>query len=152
MITALQDPYLKALQALTERYGSEKAMLCVHDLNPDGKEWRFEIRSRNPKAAPLSGNIYEGGLVLLNAGRTMMEVQPDHGYGDPQQIIDIEEICDAVLQGNFSELVISAGEHTLYTCGVFCLKTRPLKSTRTQLSWRWFLHKSRSVHQYEPYK
>jgi hypothetical protein len=152
MITAAGDPYVKALQILAERFGSEKAMLCVHDISPDNKEWRFEIRSRNPNAATLSGNIYESGLVLLNAGRSSLEVQPDLGYGDAKQIADIAEICEAVLQGDFSEVVISSGEHTLYTCGIFRLRTRPLKSTRTQLSWRWLLRRSRSVYQYEPYK
>jgi hypothetical protein len=152
MITAIQDPYVKALQALTERFKPEIAILYFRDLGSNKKEWSFEIRPHNLKAATLSGNIYESGLVLLNVACTSMEIQPDHGYGDTQQIADIEEICEAVFHGDFSESVISSGEHILYACGTFRLKSRPLKSSRTQLSWRWLLlsHKSHST-QYEPY-
>ncbi|MBZ5507760.1 MAG: hypothetical protein LAO78_20045 [Acidobacteriia bacterium] len=151
MITAVQDPYVKALQALAGRLGPEKATLYILDISSKKKGLHFEIRSRNPRAARVSGNIFEGGLVLLNAGHTSLEVHPKQGYGDARQIGEIEEMCEAVLRGNFSEVVISSNEHTLYTCGVFLLKTRPFKSTRTQLSWRWLLRKARSVHQYEPY-
>jgi len=144
-------PYAIALRSLIEKHGPDKATLQAHSRNSKPQEWLFEIQSRNPGTAPLSILVFGNGDALLCAGFTQTEVWTKHGYGDPQQISDIVEMCEAVLCGRFEEVVISSGEFTLYTSGTFHLKGRPLKSTRTQMNWRWLKKKSRSIHRYEPY-
>jgi hypothetical protein len=151
MMNDTGDPYVSALRHLTEKYGPERVLLLIDKADSAETEWHFAIQSRNPHAAPISGHVHASGLMLLNAGFTSLEILAERCYGDAKHVADFLEICEAVLEGKFEEVVISSGEHTLHTSGTFHLKPRPFISSRTQLSWRWLSSKSRRVHRYEPY-
>ena len=150
MTTEAVDPYMGALRALMEAYGPTKAALSAERRDSEGIVWHFTVQSQNPRAASLGVWVDRNGLILLSAGFTSFEMWAGH-YGDAQQIVDLVEVCEAVLKGEFEELVISSGEHILYTRGTFHLKDRPFKAVRSQTSWRWILPKTRQVHRYDAY-
>ena len=110
----------------------------------------FSLTPWSPHAAPIVVNCIESGLTLIVGKESRFEMLAKTPPQQRSALDDLQEICEAVISGRFSETVWSKGEEVVRVDGRICVGDQTMR-TSSRHSMSLFSKKKKTVVEYEPY-
>ena len=120
------------------------------DPSATGGGTTFSLTPWSPEAAPIVINCIESEITLIVGKESRFEFLVRDRSKRSTALGEVQRICEAVISGNFSEVMWSTGDEIVRVDGRVCVDGQTLKTSSRHVTGL-FSKKNKAVVQYAPY-